>query len=148
MFNIYAKKETTEYNTQNVVQIIDAECKNTESKCNFCDNKIYWNPSVINRRTRKRLPLSEPYNGQGTNPVAHRGCKYNTENFFTSMVIQEKDSPYIKKVKINTQNKLIGVDESGHSLVERLILQRTPEEVQSYNEFIKKATEQSFNSGK
>src|ERR1044071_5138782 len=148
MLNIYTKKPTEEYNQQNVVQIIDAPCKNQEGKCNFCDNKIYWNPSVIHRRTRKKLPLSEPYNGHGTKPVAHRGCKYNTENFFNSRVILESDSPYIKKVKMNLQNKLLSIDESGHTYVERLILGRLPEEVQRYDEFIKKATAQTFTGGK
>ena len=149
MFNIYSKKPTSEqYNTQNVVQIIEAECKNTESKCNFCDGKIYWNPSVIHRNTKKRLPLSEPYNGHGTKPVAHRGCKYNIDNFFKSLVILESDSPYVRATKINKQKELYGVDESGHSLVERLILARTPEEIQSYNEWIKKSTFQSFTGGK
>ena len=147
MFNIYSKKPTTEeHDTQNVVQIIEAECKNTESKCNFCDGKIYWNPSVIHRRTRKPLPLSEPYYGHGTKPIAHRGCKYNTENFFKNLVIQDKDSNYIKSTKRNQQNKLFGVDESGYSLVERLIKDRTPEEIEHCNEFIKHSTDNTFDS--
>ena len=148
MLNIYSKKAPKEYDSQNVVQIIDAEIKNTESKCNFCDGKIYWNPSVIHRRTRKKLPLSEPYFGHGTNPVAHRGCIYNLGNYFKNLVVQELDSPYVKATKINQQKKLLGVDKSGHTLVERLILERTPEEVQSYNEFIKKSTESKFTPGK
>jgi len=148
MLNIYSKKPTQGYDSQNVVQIIDAPCNNTESKCNFCDGKIYWNPSVIHRRTRKKLPLSEPYFGHGTNPVAHRGCKYNTENYFKNLVVQESDSPYVKATKINQQKKLLGVDKSGKTLVERFILERTTEEVQSYNEFIKKSTESKFTPGK
>lgn len=148
MFNIYTKKPISEqYNTQNVVQIIEAECKNTESKCNFCDGKIYWNPSVIHRNTKKRLPLSEPYNGHGTKPIAHRGCKYNIDNFYKSLVILESDSPYVKATKRNQQDKLMGI-ESGQNIAERFINSRLPEEVQSYNEFIKKATEQSFTGGK
>ena len=148
MLNIYSKKAPKEYDSQNVIQIIDAEVKNTESKCNFCDGKIYWNPSVIHRRTRKKLPLSEPYFGHGTKPVAHRGCIYNLGNYFKNLVVQESDSPYVKATKINQQKKLLGVDKSGHTLVERLILERTPEEVQSYNEFIKKSTESKFTPGK
>ena len=148
MLNIYSKKAPKEYDSQNVIQIIDAEVKNTESKCNFCDGKIYWNPSVIHRRTRKKLPLSEPYFGHGTKPVAHRGCIYNLGNYFKNLVVQESDSPYVKATKINQQKKLLNIDKSGHSLVERLILERTPEEVQSYNEFIKKSTESKFTPGK
>ena len=148
MLNIYTKKPAKVYDSQNVVQIVDAEIKNTESKCNFCDGKIYWNPSVIHRRTRKKLPLSEPYFAHGTNPVAHRGCIYNIGNYFKNLVVQELDSPYVKATKINQQKKLLGVDKSGHTLVERLILERTPEEVQSYNEFIKKSTESKFTPGK
>ena len=147
MLNIYTKKETEEYNQQDVVQIIDAKIENREGKCNFCYNKIYWNPSVIHRRTRKKMPLSEPYHGHGTTPKAHRGCTYNTEKFYNSHIILESDSPYMKKVKMNIQNKLLGI-ENGYSWAERLILQRTDIEVKNYNEFIKKATEQSFNSGK
>jgi hypothetical protein len=142
MFNLYSKKAPKEYNTQNVVQIIDADITNTESKCNFCDGKIYWNPSVIHRRTRKKLPLSEPYFGHGTKPVAHRGCIYNIGNFFKNLVVQESDSPYIKATKINQQKKLLGVDKSGHTLVERLKLGRLPEEVDRCNEFLKNATKQ------
>ena len=148
MLNIYSKKAPKEYDSQNVIQIIDAEIKNTQSKCNFCDGKIYWNPSVIHRRTRKKLPLSEPYFGHGTKPVAHRGCIYNLGNYFKNLVVQESDSPYVKATKINQQKKLLNIDKSGHSLVERLILERTPEEVQSYNEFIKKSTESKFTPGK
>lgn len=146
MFNIYTKKQTT-YSTQDV-QIIEGECKNTESKCNFCRGKIYWNPTVINRGTKKRVPLSEPFYGQNSSPKPHRGCKYNLENFYTSLVILESDSPYIKATKTNKQKELLGVDKSGHSLTERLIRGRTPEEIQSYNEFIKKAVFQSFTGGK
>ena len=149
MFNIYTKKPTTEgYNSQNVVQIIESVCTNTESKCNFCDGKIYWNPCVIHRHTKKRLPLSEPYNGHGTKPIAHRACKYNTENYYKSLVILEKDSPFVRAAKIKKQHELLGVDESGLSYTQRLIRDRTPEEVQSYNEWIKKATEQTFFGGK
>ena len=38
------------------------------------------------------------------------------------------------------------IDESGLSQVERLILGRTPEEVQRYNEFIKHATDHTFDA--
>lgn len=149
MLNIHYKKPTTEvYDTQNVVQIIEAPCNNTESKCNFCDGKIYWNPAVIHRRTRKRLPLSEPYMGHGTNPKAHRGCKYNTDNFYKNLVIIDTDSNYVKATKRNQQRKLLGVDESGLVLVERLILARTPVEIEHYNEFIKNSTVQSFTGKK
>ena len=101
MLNIYSKKVPKEYDSQNVIQIIDAEVKNTESKCNFCDGKIYWNPSVIHRRTRKKLPLSEPYFGHGTNPVAHRGCIYNLGNYF-------KQSAKALEQKINREARFYG----------------------------------------
>ncbi len=146
MYNIYSKKPTTQgYDSQNVVQIIEGECKNTESKCNFCDGKIYWNPCVIHRNTRKRLPLSQPFAGRGNTPVAHRGCIYNIDNFFKSLVILESDSPYVKATKRNQQDKLFGV-EDGKPLSERLINSRTTEEIQRYNEFIKHSTDQTFNS--
>jgi hypothetical protein len=148
MFNLYSKKAPTEYNTQNVVQVIDAEIKNQEGKCNFCDGKIYWNPSVIHRRTRKKMPLSEPYYGHGTKPVAHRGCVYNLGNFYKNLVLQESDTPYVRATKINQQKKLFGVDESGLTLVERLIRDRLPEEVDRCNEFLKKSTESKFTPGK
>jgi len=145
MHNLYAKKPTTQgYDSQNVVQVIKAECKNTESKCNFCGDKIYWNPSVIHRHTGKHLPLSKPYNGYGTEPVAHRGCTYNTENFFNKIVFLEKDTKFLRRKKMKIQNKLFGVDESGLSFVQRLLRDRTPEEVERCNEFIKHSTDNTF----
>lgn len=143
MLNLHAKKPVEEYNEQNVVQIIEAKLVNSQSKCNFCGGKIYWNPCVIHRHTKKKLPLSQPYLGHGTQPQAHRQCKYNTENFFTQLVILESDSPYVKATKMKQQDKL-----RGNGLVETLILNRTPEEIQDYAKFKAKSTEQSFTGGK
>ena len=148
MYNLYTKKSTSQgYDSQNVVQVIDAKLTNTVSKCNFCGGKIYWNPSVIHRHTKKRLPLSKPYMGQGTQPVPHRGCTYNTENFYDKIVIHEKDQRFVVNKKIREQNKLFGVDESGLSLVERLILGRTPEEVQRCDDFMKHCTDYTYDPG-
>lgn len=147
LYNLYSKKETTQgYDSQNVVKVIQAECKNTLGKCNFCGSKIYWNPCVIHRHTNKKLPLSQPFTAHGTSPIAHRKCVYNIDNFYNQLVIQNKDSRFVKSKKMKEQDKLYGVDESGHSLVERLILGRTPEEVQRYNEFIKHSTDNTFDS--
>ena len=147
MYNLYSKKSTTQgYDSQNVVQVIEAECKNTESKCNFCDGKIYWNPCVIHRYTKKRLPLSKPYTAHGTTPIHHRGCVYNTDDHYNKVVILEKDSPYIKAKKSQIQDRLAGVDESGLTLVERLIRDRTPEEIERCNEFLKHCHDYTFDS--
>ncbi len=145
MDNFYSKKQTTQgYDSQNVVQVIKAECRNTESKCNFCGGKIYWNPSVIHRHTGKKLPLSKPFNAHGTSPVAHRGCTYNTENFYSQLVISEKDSQFVKAKKVSQWKQLVGADESGIPLVERLIKGRTVDEVQRYNEFLKHCTDNTY----
>ena len=147
MYNLYTKKSTTQgYDSQNVVQVIEAECKNSASKCNFCGGRIYWNPCVIHRHTKKKLPLSKPFYGRGNTPDAHRKCVYNTENFFTQLVIQDKDQKFVVNKKMREQDRLRDVDESGLSQVERLILGRTPEEVQRYNEFIKHAYDHTFDA--
>lgn len=146
LYNLYSKKSTTKgYDSQNVVKVIQAECKNTQGKCNFCGSKIYWNPCVIHRHTNNRLPLSKPYKGQGTSPVAHRKCVYNIDNFYNQLIILEKDSKFVKDKKMKEQDKLYGV-EDGLSLIQRLILGRTPEEVQRCNEFIKHSTDNTFDS--
>jgi hypothetical protein len=145
LYNFYSKKPTTQgYDSQNVVQVIKAECKNTESKCNFCGGKIYWNPSVIHRHTGKKLPLSKPFNAHGTTPVAHRGCTYNMDNFYTQLIVLEKDSQFVKAKKVSQWKQLLDVDDSGHSFVERLILSRTPEEVDRCNEFNKHCTDNTY----
>jgi hypothetical protein len=147
MYNLYSKKATTQgYDSQNVIQVISAECKNTEGKCNYCRSKIYWNPCVIHKHTKKRLPLSKPFNAHGTSPVAHRGCVYNIDNFYNQLVILEKDSKFIQNKKMQEQDKLFGVDESGLSLVQRLIKDRTVVELQRCNEFIKHYTDNTFDS--
>ena len=88
------------------IQIVEVEhIFNKEIKCNFCDGRAYFNPSVIHRRTKRWLLLSEPYEGHGTNPVRHKGCKFNRENFY-KMVILEQDKPYVKRQKMLQQQKL------------------------------------------
>ena len=144
LHNLYTKKATTQvYDSQNVVQVIEGKCINTLSKCNFCGGKIYWNTNVVHKHTKKKLPLSKPYYGRGTSPVAHRGCTYNTENFYDKIVIHEKDQRFVRNKKMREQDKLMGV-EDGLSLVERLILGRTPEEVHDYNEFLKHSTDHTY----
>ena len=107
MLNLEYKSESQQQ--QNSVIIIEGECKNIETKCNFCDNKAYWNKKVLNKRTGKLMLLDRQYSGYG-DPVPHRGCKYNLENFYQRIVILESDSPYIKNKKLNMQAKLKGYD--------------------------------------
>jgi hypothetical protein len=147
LYNLYSKKATTQgYDSQNVVQVIQANCTNTESKCNFCDGKIYWNPCVIHRHTKKKLPLSKPFTAHGTSPVPHRGCIYNSDNFYSKIVIHEDDSKFVKAKKMSKQDEWVGRDESGLTYVERLIRDRTPEEVEHYNEFLKHCTDYTYDS--
>ena len=144
MYNLYSKKATSQgYDSQNVVQVIKAECKNTESKCNFCGGKIYWNPCVIHRHTGKHLPLSKPFNAYGTTPVAHRGCVYNADNFYEKVVIHDNDSKFVKQKKMQIQDKLFGVVD-GLSEVQRLLRDRTPEEKQRCDDFVKHCTDTTY----
>ena len=53
--------------------------------------------------------LEREYCGYGS-PVPHRGCKYNTENFYKSLVVLESESPYIKNKKLIEQARLMGYD--------------------------------------
>lgn len=56
------------------IQIIEVENPeyNGESNCNNCQGKIYWNKGVINRRTKRLMPLQDPYNPTtGTPPKRH-----------------------------------------------------------------------------
>lgn len=107
MLNLYSKQQIeSSQQITDIVQLVEAPCTNSEGKCNFCGGKIYWNPSVRNRKTKKKLPLQEPYLGHGTSPIPHRGCKYNLQNFYKSLVILESDSPYVKRKKMEQQDKL------------------------------------------
>ena len=131
-----------------LIQTVEVEHSyNMEGKCNYCDGKIYWNPGVIHRRTKKKLPLNEPYNPfTGVSPKRHSACVYNADNFFKKVVFNEDDSTFTRAKKIIFQDKIVGRNKSGMSYVERHIKYRSQQEIDNYNEFAKHMCDYTFDS--
>jgi hypothetical protein len=60
--------------TQDNIQTIETEHPefNGSSKCNNCGETLYWNGGVINRSTKRKMPLAEPYKpSSGVPPKRH-----------------------------------------------------------------------------
>lgn len=107
---------------KDLIQIIEVErIYNNEGQCNVCKNRIYWNPSVINRQTKRLLPLQDPYIASaGCSPSLHRGkCMqkgmdkfvkdgktiYEKDNFYLNYIILESDSAEQRGKKMGRQDK-------------------------------------------
>jgi hypothetical protein len=99
-------------------QIVEVEkIWNSEGTCNNpkCRSTIYWCNAVINRHTKKKLPLNKKYT-HGEIPDAHRCMKekppeiYLANHFYTDMVILEKDNWMVVAEKKKRQRKLMGWD--------------------------------------
>ena len=99
-------------------QVIEVEkIWNSEGQCNNpkCRKTIYWCSAVINRRTKKKLPLNKPYI-HGEIPDAHRCMKehppeiYLSNHFYQDFIILEQDNWMVVAEKKKRQRKLRNFD--------------------------------------
>ena len=112
-----------EYN----IQYIEVEYPryNGESKCNVCHKTIYWNKGVIHKRTKRLVPLEEPYvpdsgilakrhlcmkqgTGKWINKYEDEKSNGDAGRFWRDNVIQERDNKFLKQLKLDGQRKLQG----------------------------------------
>jgi len=109
------------------IQIIEVEYPNFngESKCNNCQKTIWWNKGVIHRKTKRLVPLNEPYRPDvGMKPKRHLCMQQGTkdgkfinkyekiDNFWRDYVVQDRDNKFLKQLKIDRWNNLTRLTES------------------------------------
>jgi hypothetical protein len=99
-------------------QVIEVEkIWNSEGQCNnpLCPQKtIYWCNAVLNRFTKRKLPLNKPY-VHGEVPDRHHCIEKGSgvflgNHFFTDYVIQEQDNWMVVAEKKKRQRKLRNFD--------------------------------------
>jgi len=121
------------------IQIIDGEGidYNGSSDCKFCKKTIYWNNSCINKSTKKKVPLQEPYiPATGILPKAHECWRQNynkpvdpdREKYrdigsdYDKSILLDSDSRMLREAKMKLQDKLVGRDASGYTYAERELM--------------------------
>ena len=98
------------------IQYIEVEYPdyNGQSKCNNCGETIYWNKGVIHKRTKRCVPLQEPYidrSGiiakrhlcmqQGTKDGKWINKYEKVDSFWRDCVVHERDNRFLKDLKID-----------------------------------------------